>query len=51
LKEALGFIEERILSKDVGHLLKLRALSAKEIVKSALNRKESVGAHYIEGEE
>jgi L-aspartate oxidase len=48
LKEALSFVQE-LLNSDIGHLLRLRALSAKEIIKSALNRKESVGAHYIEG--
>jgi len=47
LKEALGSVED-MLQGDIGHLLRLRALSAKEIIKSALERKESIGAHYIE---
>ena len=44
LKEALEFIENSI--DKVGRMTKLRFLTAKEIVKSALNRKESLGAHY-----
>ncbi len=44
LKEALEFIENSI--PKVGRMTKLRFLTAKEIVKSALNRKESLGAHY-----
>jgi len=44
LKEALNYIEETI--PKVGRLAKLRFLTAREIVKSALNRKESLGAHY-----
>ncbi|WP_281950450.1 L-aspartate oxidase [Nitrosophilus kaiyonis] len=47
LKEAADIIED-IEKKDIGRFLKLRVLSAKEIVKSAINRKKSVGAHYIE---
>ena len=39
-----------MLSLEVGRLLKLRLLTAKEIVKSALKRKKSVGAHYIIGD-
>jgi len=46
LEEALAFIEST-LEKEIGRLLKLRLLTAKEIVTSALNRKESVGVHYI----
>jgi len=44
LKKALNFIEETI--PKLGRMAKLRFLTAKEIVKSALNRKESIGAHY-----
>ena len=44
LKEALEFIENSI--DKVGRMAKLRFLTAKEIVKSALERKESLGAHY-----
>ena len=44
LKEALEFIENSI--DKVGRMAKLRFLTAKEIVKSALKRKESLGAHY-----
>ncbi|MDF1880693.1 L-aspartate oxidase [Sulfurimonas sp. MAG313] len=46
LKEALNFIEDT-LSKPIGRFLKLRLLTAKEIVKSALKRKVSVGVHYM----
>ncbi|PHR55371.1 MAG: L-aspartate oxidase [Arcobacter sp.] len=46
LKEALAFIEDT-LHKPIGRFLKLRLLTAKEIVKSALKRKTSVGVHYI----
>jgi len=45
LKEALDFIENSI--PKLGRMAKLRFLTAKEIVKSALNRKTSLGAHYI----
>jgi len=47
LQEAADIIED-IEKKDIGRFLKLRVLTAKEIVKAALNRKESIGAHYIE---
>ena len=49
LKQAKEWIEG-LLGQDIGHLLKLRALCAKSIVEAALERKESVGAHYIEKE-
>jgi len=45
LKEALDFIENTI--PKVGRITKLRFLTAKEIVKSALKRKKPLGAHYI----
>jgi len=47
LEEATNILED-IGKKDIGRLLKLRLLTAKEIVKSAINRKKSIGAHYIE---
>jgi L-aspartate oxidase len=46
LKEALEAIEQMINEKP-GRLLRLRLLSAKEIVSSALGRSESIGVHYI----
>ena len=45
LKEALDFIEDSI--PKLGRMAKLRFLTAREIVKSALKRKKSLGAHYI----
>ena len=47
LEESLKVIEE-YLKKDVGRLLFLRLLTAKSILKAAINRKESLGAHYIQ---
>jgi L-aspartate oxidase len=44
LLEALDFVEKTI--KKVGRITKFRFLTAKEIIKAALNRKESLGAHY-----
>ncbi|MEA2017019.1 MAG: L-aspartate oxidase [Campylobacterota bacterium] len=38
---------ELFLQEDVGRLLFLRLLTAKSIIQSAINRKESIGAHYI----
>ena len=46
LIDALEEIES-FLSEKVGRLLFLRLLTAKSIIQSALDRKESVGAHYI----
>jgi len=46
LEESLKTIEE-YLKKDVGRLLFLRLLTAKSILTAALNRKKSLGAHYI----
>jgi L-aspartate oxidase len=40
----LNFVEKTI--PKLGRITKLRFLTAKEIIKSALNRKESLGAHY-----
>ena len=44
LKEALEFIENSL--NEVGLLTKFRFLTAQEMVKQALNRKNSLGAHY-----
>jgi len=44
LEEALEFIQNTI--PKVGRLAKLRFLTAREIVKAALERKDSLGAHY-----
>ena len=38
---------EIFLKEDVGRLLFLRLLTAKSIIESAINRKKSIGAHYI----
>jgi L-aspartate oxidase len=38
---------ESYLLEDIGRLLFLRLLTAKSIIKSAINRKNSIGAHYI----
>ncbi len=38
---------EKMLKNDIGKLLRLRLKTSREIVKSALNRKQSLGAHYI----
>ncbi|MCG3680121.1 L-aspartate oxidase [bioreactor metagenome] len=46
LKKSLEKIEE-YLKKDVGRLLYLRLLTAKSILKAALSRKKSLGAHFI----
>lgn len=46
LKSSLETIEE-YLKMDLGRLLFLRLLTAKSILKSALGRKKSLGAHYI----
>ncbi len=50
LQEALDFIEAT-LHRPIGRLLKLRLLTAKEIVTSAMKRKTSVGVHYIKESE
>ena len=46
LKLALDRVEE-MLRLHIGKLLRLRLLSSREIIKSALARKKSLGAHYI----
>ncbi len=48
LQEALGFINETL--PKLGRMAKLRFLTAKNIVESALKRKESLGAHYRKDE-
>jgi len=35
------------LEEDIGRLLYLRLLTARNIIKEALNQKNSLGAHYI----
>lgn len=45
LDSALGGVEVMLLG-EIGRLLKLRLLVAKKIITSALQRKESLGAHY-----
>ncbi len=50
LQEALDFIEQT-LHKHIGRLLKLRLLTAKEIVISAMKRKTSIGVHYMKESE
>ncbi|EDM23794.1 L-aspartate oxidase [Caminibacter mediatlanticus] len=44
LNDALNFVEENI--EKVGRMTKLRFLTAREIIKAAINRKKSLGAHY-----
>ncbi|WP_024786741.1 MULTISPECIES: L-aspartate oxidase [unclassified Lebetimonas] len=44
LSEALDFVEKHI--DKLGRLTKLRFLTAREIIKAAIKRKESLGAHY-----
>ena len=38
---------ESYLLEDIGRLLYLRLLTAKSIIQSAINRKKSIGAHYL----
>ncbi len=49
LDEALGGVEV-MLQSNIGRLLKLRLLTAKKIIQSAIKRKESLGAHCVMGE-
>ncbi len=39
------------IDEDIGRLLFLRLLTAKSIIQSAINRKESIGAHYLKENE
>lgn len=50
LHKARNFIYD-IKNREIGRLLQLRLNTAANIVDSALARKESLGAHYMEGEE
>jgi L-aspartate oxidase len=50
LQEAKEFVDTQ-LKKKLGRMLKLRLLTAKSIVDSALARKKSVGVHFIKEEE
>lgn len=49
LKDALDIVNG-YLTLDIGRLLKLRLLTAKEIIKSAIKREKSIGAHFIKKE-
>ncbi|MGP1450983.1 MAG: L-aspartate oxidase [Wolinella sp.] len=46
LNEALGGVEV-MLKSGIGRMLKMRLLTAREIIKGALSREESLGAHYM----
>ncbi len=46
LKKALNRVEE-MLELPTGKLIRLRLLTSREIIQSALRRKKSLGAHYI----
>lgn len=50
LREAKEFVDSQLAQK-LGRMLRLRLLSAKAIIDSALAREHSVGVHYIEQEE
>jgi L-aspartate oxidase len=50
LKQTLSIIEQN-LQGEIGRMLKLRLLTAKSIVLSALYRNKSIGVHYIMKEE
>ncbi len=50
LQEAKEFVDTQLKQK-LGRMLKLRLLTAKSIVDSALMRKKSVGVHFIKEEE
>ncbi|AXH10088.1 L-aspartate oxidase [Malaciobacter halophilus] len=47
LQYALNEVEN-FLQQDVGRLLRLRLLTAQAILKAAINRKESLGAHFLD---
>ncbi len=49
LNEALEEINA-LLNEKIGKLLKFRLLTAREIVKAALRREQSIGVHYIQEE-
>ncbi|WP_024953936.1 L-aspartate oxidase [Sulfurospirillum arcachonense] len=48
LQKALNRVEE-MLKLQTGKLIRLRLLTSRVIIKSALRRKKSLGAHYIKG--
>ncbi len=48
LKQALDWVE-KALELPIGRLIKLRLLASRSIIKSALKREKSLGAHYIKG--
>ncbi|MBL0686938.1 MAG: L-aspartate oxidase [Sulfurospirillum sp.] len=48
LKKALNRVEE-MLKLPIGKLIRLRLLTSRGIIKSALKREKSLGAHYIKG--
>jgi len=50
LQEAKEFVDT-LLKEKLGRMLRLRLLTAKSIVDSALNREKSVGVHFIKEEE
>ncbi|WP_458701116.1 L-aspartate oxidase [Sulfurospirillum sp. 1307] len=50
LKNALNLVKE-MLKLPTGKLIRLRLLTSKVIIQSALKRKKSLGAHYIIGED
>lgn len=50
LHHARNFIYD-IKNREIGRLLQLRLNTASNIVDAALSRKESLGAHYMEGED
>jgi L-aspartate oxidase len=47
LEYALSEVQ-KFLQQDVGRLLRLRLLTAQSILQAAVNRKESLGAHFLE---
>ena len=49
LESSLKLVDE-YLKEDIGRLLYLRLLTAKSILTAALNRKESLGAHFIKND-
>jgi L-aspartate oxidase len=46
LQKAKEFVDD-LLAQKIGRMLRLRLLSARAIIASAIERKESVGVHYI----
>jgi len=50
LQKALNRVEE-MLELPTGKLIRLRLLTSRTIIRSAIKRKKSLGAHYIKGED